>query len=62
MRPLDFLAEMQVKDWSSFVITYNAGMLSRGHIGMRPLDFLAEMQMKDWSQAVITSNATISSC
>ena len=53
---------MQVKNWSSNVITYSAGMLSRGPSGMRPLELLAEMQMKDWSQAVITSNATISSC
>ena len=34
MRPLELLAEMQVKNWSSNVITYSAGMLSRGPNGM----------------------------
>ena len=46
MRPLELLADMQVKDWSQVLITLccHKRMLSQGPNGMRPLELLAEMQ------------------
>ena len=64
-RPLELLANMQVKDWSQRVTTYSTtiNLFEEGvPMACSPLELLAKMHVKDWSQTVITSNATISSC
>ena len=61
-RPLELLAELQVRDWSRTAITYNAYGLGRGPNGMQAPGALAKMHVKDWGQTIITYVTTINLC
>ena len=62
-RPLELLADMQVKDWNQTIITYSTtiNLCEEGvPMACSPLELLAKMHGKDCSQLVISYSTTIS--